>query len=138
MDRIWQWAWDRYQTRYSWAVYAVTFPVVLPFYLLLSFVVVAFEGSGRYVEAAAVTVAAALVLTYMDILPGVGSARLFERWAAGHDIDRARALDATYTWARGAATRVVAGNAAGGALLAVAVGAMAGATGSRLAQYGIL
>src|SRR3954452_22640372 len=107
MDRIWQWAWDRYQTRYSWAVYAVTFPVVLPFYLLLSFVVVAFEGSGRYVEAAAVTVVAALVLTYVDVLPGLSSARLFERWAAGDDVDQARALDATYAFARGVAVRVV-------------------------------
>ncbi len=48
------------------AVCAVTFPVVLPFYLLLSFVVVAFEGSDRYVEAAAVTIVAALVLAYVD------------------------------------------------------------------------
>ena len=138
MDRIWQWAWDRYGARYSWAICAVTFPVVLPFYVLLSFVVVAFEGSDRYVEAAAVTVVAALVLACVDVLPGLGSARLVEQWAAGHDVDRARALDATYTWARGVAVRVVAGNAVGAALLAIVVGVIAGATGSRLVQYGIL
>jgi adenylate cyclase len=138
MDRIWQWAWERYGPRYSWAVCAVTFPVVLPFYLLLSFVVVAFEGSDRYVDAVAVTLVAALVLAWVDVLPGLGSARLFEQWAAGHDIDRASALDATYTWARGVAARVLGGNAVGAALLAIVVGVIAGATGSRLVQYGIL
>jgi hypothetical protein len=56
MDRIWQWAWDRYGARYTWAIYAIAFPVALPIYLVLSFVVVAFEKSGHYVEAAAVTV----------------------------------------------------------------------------------
>jgi adenylate cyclase len=138
MDRIWQWTWDRYASRYTLAVCAVTFPVVLPFYLLLSFVVVAFEGSDRYVEAAAVTIVAALVLAYVDVLPGLGSARLFEQWAAGHDIHRARALDATYAFARGVAVRVVTGNAVGAAVMAVVVGEVAGATASRLVQYGIL
>ena len=62
-----------------------------------------------------------------------------ERWAAGHEVDRATALDATYTWARETVARaVVAGNAVWAALLLVVVGAIAGATGSRLVQYGIL
>jgi class 3 adenylate cyclase len=138
MDRIWQWAWDRYAARYTWAICAFVFPVVLPFYLLMSFVIVAFEGSDRYVEAATVTVVATLVLAFVDVLPGLGSARLVEQWAAGLDIDRARALDATYTFARGVVVRVVAGNAVGAALLALIVGVNAGATGSRLVQYGIL
>jgi adenylate cyclase len=138
MDRIWQWAWNRYGARYRWVVCAVTFPVVLAFYLLLSFVVIAFEGSHHYVGASVVTVVAALVLACVDVLPGSGSARLFEQWAAGLDIDRAMALDATYTWARGVAARVVAANAVGAALLAVVVGVIAGATESRLAQYAIL
>ena len=111
MDRIWQWAWDRYAARYSWAICAVVFLVLLPIYLLLSFVVVAFEGSGGYVEAAAVTVVAMLVLAYVLVLPGVGRLRLVEQWAAGHDVDRASALDATYTWARGAVARAVAASA---------------------------
>jgi hypothetical protein len=71
MDRIWQWAWDRYGPRYLWAICAVTFPVVLPFYLLLSFVVVTFEGSGYYVEAAAVTVLATLVLVFVKQVFGL-------------------------------------------------------------------
>jgi hypothetical protein len=40
----------------------VAFFVALPFYLLLSSVVVGFEGFDRYVEAAAVTVVVALML----------------------------------------------------------------------------
>ena len=49
---------------------AVAFPVVLPIYLLASFVVVAFEGSGHYVEAAVATVVAALALSYVFLFPG--------------------------------------------------------------------
>ncbi|HZC11958.1 MAG TPA: hypothetical protein VE485_18315 [Mycobacterium sp.] len=55
MDCIWQWAWDRYGARYSWVIHAIAFPVVLPAYLLASFIVVAFERSGHHVEAATVT-----------------------------------------------------------------------------------
>jgi adenylate cyclase len=138
MDRIWQWAWDRYGPRYLWAICAVTFPVVLPFYLLLSFVVVTFEGSGYYVEAAAVTVLATLALVFVDVLPGLGPARLVEQWAGGHEVDRARALDATYIYARAVAVRAVLGNAVGVALLAIVVGVIAGASGWRLVQYAIL
>jgi adenylate cyclase len=138
MDRIWQWAWDRYGARYSWALCAVTFPVLLPIYLLTSFVVVAFEESGHYVEAAAVTVVAVPVLLYVMVLPGLGHSRLTEQWAAGHEVDRARALDATYTWARATVARAVGSNTVWAALLLIVVGAIAGATGPRLVQYGIL
>ena len=79
---------------------AIAFPVLLSVYLFWSFVVVAFEESGHYVEAAAVTVVAVLVMVYVMLLPGLGQIRLAERWAAGHEVDRATALDATYTWAR--------------------------------------
>ena len=68
----------------------------------------------------------------------LGRIRLVERWAAGHEVDRARALEATYTWARAAVARAVGANAVWAALLLVVVGAIAGATGSRLVQYGIL
>ena len=89
---------------------------------------VAFEESDRYVEAAAVTVVAVLVLVYVMVLPGLGPSRLVERWAAGREVDRARALDATYTWARGVVVRTVGANAVWVALLLVVVGAIAGAT----------
>jgi adenylate cyclase len=138
MDRIWQWAWDRYGARYSWALCAVTFLVMLPIYLVASFLVVAFEKSGQYVDAGAVTVVAVPVLVYVMVLPGIGRIRLAEQWAAGHEVDRASALNATYVWARGAVTRAVGGNAVGAALLLIVVGVIAGASGPRLVQYGIL
>ncbi len=138
MDRIWQWAWDRHGARYSWAVFAVGFPLLLPFYLFWSFLIVAVEKSGHYVEAAAVTVVAVLVLAYVVMLPGLRRRRVVEQWAAGHEVDRARALDATYALTRGAVVRAVAFNAVWAGLLSVVVGAIAGATGLRLVQYGIL
>jgi adenylate cyclase len=62
MDRIWQWAWDRYSARYSWAVYFVGIPLMLPIYLFLSLLIVAVQGTGQYVEAAAITVVSVPVL----------------------------------------------------------------------------
>ncbi|OBK73620.1 adenylate/guanylate cyclase domain-containing protein [Mycobacterium sp. 1274761.0] len=138
MDRIWQWAWDRYGARYSWVIYAITFSVMLPQYVLTAFVVVAFESSGRYVEAAAVTVAAVLVVAYAMILPGLGGSRLAEQWAASREVDPANALNATYTYSRTTVVRGVACNAVFAAMLLVVVGAIAGAGGSRLVQFGIM
>jgi adenylate cyclase len=138
MDRIWQWAWDRYGARYTWAMCATAFAVVLPVFLFTSFVVVAFEKSGHYVGAAAVTVVAVLVMCYVFIPPGGRRFRLVEQWAAGHEVDRAKALEDTYTYARSAVARAVAGNAVLSAVLLVVVGAIAGAMGPRLVEYGIL
>src|SRR5882757_9212796 len=111
MDRIWQWAWDRYGARYSWVICAVDFAVVLPSYFVVSFVVVAFEDSDRYVEAAFVTVVAVLAQCCLFLPPGGRRFGLAELWAAGHEVDRAKALEATYTWARGAVARGVMGGA---------------------------
>jgi adenylate cyclase len=138
MDRIWQWAWDRHGARYSWAAYAIAFPLLLPMYLFWAFLIVAVEESSHYVEAAAVTVVAVLVLAYVIMLPGVGRFRLAEQWAAGHEVDRARALDATYAFTRGVVVRAVSFNAVWVGLLSVVVGAVTGATDSRLVQYAIL
>src|ERR1700757_3098290 len=138
MDRIWQWAWDRYGARYSWAAYAVAFPVSLAMYLFWSFLIVAVEGSSDYVQAAAVTVVAVLVLHCVMVLFDRRRFRLAEQWAAGHEVDRATALEATYTYARRAVPRALWGTAVWFALLGVVVGAIAGASGSRLIQYGIL
>jgi adenylate cyclase len=52
MERIWQRVWHWFGPRYSWAVCAICFLTVLQTYLLASFVVVAFEKSGAYIEAA--------------------------------------------------------------------------------------
>ncbi|MDT5018086.1 MAG: adenylate cyclase [Mycobacterium sp.] len=138
MDRIWQWAWDRCGARYLWAFCAVAFAVLLPIYLMMSLLIVASEESDHYVETAAVAVVATLVLVYAIILPGLGPSRLFEQWAAGQAVDRAKALDATYSWARRAVARAVGGTAVWAASLFVGVGAIAGAGGARLVQYAIL
>ncbi|MGE5696635.1 MAG: adenylate/guanylate cyclase domain-containing protein [Candidatus Sericytochromatia bacterium] len=137
MDRIWQWAWDRYGTRYSWAMCAMLFPPTLQIWLFALFLVVAFEKSHHYVEAAAVTVVAVLVFICVVVRPGLGDGRRVERWAAGDEVGRAEALEATYMWARRFVCRVFGAYPVTGALLAVVVGGIAGATGPRLVQYGL-
>jgi adenylate cyclase len=137
MDRIWQWAWDRYGAWYSWAALAVASLFSLPIYLFWSFLIVAVEKSGNYVQAAAVAVVAGLVLYCMGALTGRGF-RPAQQWAAGHEVDRATALEATYTFTRRAVRRALWTAAVGFALLFVIAGAIAGASGSRLVQYGIL
>ncbi|WP_068280005.1 adenylate/guanylate cyclase domain-containing protein [Aldersonia kunmingensis] len=136
MDRIWQWAWDRYRARYTWAVFAISYFAILPFWLLGAGLVVAFEESDRYLEAAAVAVVGALLLAYYSVLPGASPQRLVDRWAAGEDVDESTALEASYAWTRGTVARTVAGSAVFGALLFAGVGALVGAAGSTCAQYG--
>ena len=138
MHRIWQWAWDRYATRYSWAIYGICLPVLLPTYLLSTLGIVALEESGRFLFAAAITVAAVLVLVYVMVIPGAGRSRVVDQWAAGSPIDGVKALETTYTWARRVVARSVVGGFFGVGVLAVVVGAIAGAAWSRLVQYGIL
>ncbi len=138
MDRIWQWAWDRYGARYSWACWAVTFPLALPVYLAWSLTIVAFERSDHYVEAAAVTVVAVPAYAYVLVLPGWKGARLVEQWAAGDDVDRESAMHASYTYARSVIARAVVATVVWVAALFVGVGMIAGASGSRLIQYAIL
>jgi adenylate cyclase len=138
MERIYQWAWDRYGPRYFWAVCVIVFPLFLPVYLIPSLVVVALEQSNRYFEAAAVTAVAVAIQAYGVLLPGVGRTRLIQRWAAGYGVDRRTALEATYSRARGATVRQLVGTPVWGAVLLIVVGVIAGATLSRLVQYGIV
>jgi adenylate cyclase len=138
MHRIWQWAWDRYGTRYLWAFSAIGYPLLLQIYLFASFIVVAYEKSDHYVEAAVVTVISVFVLLYFSILPGHRPFRRAEHWAAGREVDRAGALADTYAWGRAAIARAVVCNAVYCALLLVVVGAISGATGWRLVQHGIM
>ena len=85
MERIWQWVWDRYGVRWSWAVYAVTATLPLPIYLSWSFLIVAIEESSDYVEAATVTVVG--VINAEDItVRGSDSGTLSER--TGNCIDQ--------------------------------------------------
>lgn len=138
MDRIWQWTWDRYATRYSWAVYVVSFPIALLIQLFWSFLIVAVEHSSHYGMAAALTVVALPVLPYVGMRPGFNEIRLAERWAAGQKVDRLKALQGTYVFGRGAVARGVVVSAVWTAMLSVVVGAVAGASTPRLVQYGIL
>lgn len=138
MDAVWQWVWDRFRAHYSWAVLAVGIPISLPSYLLWSCLIVAVEQSHKYVEAAVLTTVAVPLLAYLNTLPGLGWSGVLDRWAAGRDVDPARALAATYAWTRGAVARMVVGNGVCVGLLSVGVAAVAEATGWRLAQYGIL
>ena len=70
MDGMLQWVWDRYGPRYSWAICALIYPPGLSVYLPYSLIIVAFEGSGRYVEAAVVTAVGVLVRVCLLVLPG--------------------------------------------------------------------
>ena len=137
MDRVWQWAWDRHGPRYRWALCAITYPMSVFIYVVLAVLVVAAEGSDRFVEAAAVVFVAAMVLVYALILPGTGQFSVVERWAAGEDVDVAAALRETYRYGR-QVRRVVAVTAAWLAVLLCIVGALAGAPWSRLVQYAIV
>lgn len=138
MDRIWQWAWDRFGTRYRLALGVISFPVAPAVFLVPSFGVVHLEKSGRYLEAAVVTVAVVLVCGSLAVLPGLRSLRLVEQWAARRDVDGMSALEATYIWARGMVPRLVVSSAVAGALALVLVGAITGADTSRVVQYGLL
>ncbi|WP_297774972.1 adenylate/guanylate cyclase domain-containing protein [Mycobacterium sp.] len=137
MDRIWQWAWDRYGARYTWAGGVIAFFVSLPIYLtFVSFPIVVFEKSGRYLAVTVTTAVAALVLACIMVLPDRRWARLAEQWAAGREVDRAAALEGTYIFSRRATSRTVWAAAVWAAALSVIVGAIAGASWLRLLQYG--
>jgi class 3 adenylate cyclase len=78
-------------------------------------------------------------MAYVSILPGARRNRLLEQWAAGREeVDRARALEATYDLTREGVVRTAGAGAVWIALLLVVVGAIAGATESRLVQYGMV
>ena len=116
---------------------AICYVVPFPIYLALSFVIVTLEHSDRYLAAAGATAVEMLVLVCGLVLPGIGPLRAVERWAAGHEVDAATALEATYTWARGAIIRGLAVIAVCGVVLAVVVGVIAGASEPRLVQYAV-
>ncbi|KUI23304.1 cyclase [Mycobacterium sp. GA-1285] len=137
MDHIWQWTWDRYGPRYSWATSVLTFASSLPPYLFWSFVVVAFEKSSHYVEVTVVACVAVLVLALVMVLPG-SRFRLAQRWAAGDEVDREAALKDTYAWTRATGVRALWFFPVWAALLLIVVAVIAGASGWRLVQYGIV
>ena len=138
MDRLFQRAWDRHGAVYSWVLCAICYLVPFPIYLVVSFAIVALERSDHYLAGACATAVAMLVLACGLVLPGIGPLRLVERWAAGDGVDAATALEATYTWARGAIARGLAVIAVCAVVLSVVVGVIAGASGPRLVQFAVL
>jgi class 3 adenylate cyclase len=112
--------------------------VTVPLYLVPTFVVVAYEKSSHYVEAVAFTVVTVVVWVYLLILPGMGWSHFVQRWAAGQLTDRAKVLEATYTYARRAFVRWIIVGAVSAALGFVVTGALSGASTSRLVHYWIL
>jgi len=113
-------------------------PPLLLTYLVWTLVVVASERSTRYPEATVLTAVAVVVLAYVVVFPGSRPFRLMQGWAAGREVDRAGALEDTYTWTRAAGVRALWFTPFWVALLFAVVGAIAGASGSRLVQYAIL
>ena len=86
-------------------IWVQVFASSLPPWLLWSFVVVAFEKSSHYAEAAAVTGVAVVVMSLVVVLPGIRQLRLVQRWAAGEEVDCEAALEDTYTWVREVSVR---------------------------------
>lgn len=107
-------------------------------YLLLSQLLVAFENSDRYLAAAVVTVVAVLLNASVSILPASRRLRRAHHWAAGREVDRMEALADTYAWSRAAGVRAIGFLPTWTALFTASIGAVAGAAGWRLVQYGIL
>ena len=138
MDRIFQWVWDRYGPRYAWAICVLVYPPGLVVYLSYTMIIVAFQGSDRYIEAAAITAVALAVRVLVWVLPGSKGVRPFQRWAAGCQIDPMTALISTYTYTRRLTARAIVTDVIWAPLLGIAVGAIAGASGSRLIQYAVV
>jgi adenylate cyclase len=138
MDRFWQWAWDRYRATYWWVVCLVGSVVFLSAYLVWSLAIVAFERSNHYVEAAVFSAVCAAVMAFTVSFPASRQLRPVHRWRAGDGMDCAEALASTYTWARAAVVRALVSLPLWAALLFVVVGVVAGASGSRLIQYGVI
>jgi len=138
MDRFWQWAWDRYGSRYVWVITISAFASALPVYLIWAWIVLAVEKSSRYGAAFLVAVVVGLGMSLVNSLSGRHHFRRVEQWAAGHEVDRAQALDDTYAWTRANAVQSMVVVPASVVVLITVVAAIAGADASRLVQYGIL
>jgi class 3 adenylate cyclase len=137
IDRLWQWAWDRHGTRYSWAVFALSYVVLLPIWQA-PLIIMVFEGSDGFLVAAGIAAVAEVVALWVIVQPGFTTWRLIERRASGDRVDRLEALESTYTYARAAVIRSAVVYAFLGGLLYVVVGVIAGAATARLIQYGII
>ena len=109
-------------------LYALTFPVSLPIYLFWSFLIVAVEKSGHYVQAAAVTVVAVLVLRIVSLLPGAGGSALRSSGRPATRLIGREHWRPPTPMLGGRLSECCGGTAVWVALLLVIVGAIAGAT----------
>jgi class 3 adenylate cyclase len=121
-----------------WPLCVMAFLVSMVVYLPVALLIVAYEESDRYLEAAAVTVVALPVLVCVMAVPGRRSMLLLQRWAGGHQVDPSTALANTYSYARKAVPRTVWATGLWLAALLVIVGEVVGASGWRLGQYAVL
>src|SRR5690242_7631883 len=137
MDGIWQWVWDRYATRYLWAIWVIMVAPMLLTFVAWSALFVAFENSTRYVEAAAVTCGAVIVVASAALLPGSRRFRNAQQWAAGQEVDRATALKDTYIWTRAVGVRALWLQLIWGGVLFAVIGGIAGASGWRVVQCAV-
>ena len=139
MDRICQWAWDRYgPRRYPWVIVVLVGTAALPAFVFFSSMIVAFEGSNRYAEAAAVTFAVLVFQYFVGTLPLTKTMRRIEECASGRASDPMTVLVATYADTRRLTVWQVVAQMAYMTVIAVVVAAIAGATGWRLVQWAIL
>ena len=138
IDRVWQRAWDRHGTRYAWAVFALSCLVSLPVWAVPPLLIVELEESDRFLLAATIAIVSLSVVMYVVVRPRSRTWRLVEGWAAGDRIDPLEVLESTYTFGRGVRPLVLATSCPAGGIICVAVGVIAGASGPRLIQYGII
>ena len=137
-DRLWQWAWNRHGARYSWAVFALSYVLVLPVWLLPALLIVELEDSDRVLAAGAIAAVAELMALYFGARPGFRVWRPMEQWAAGDRMDPRAALESTYTVARSLVARGTVAYAFTGGAMYIAVAAMVGASTVQFVQYGVL
>jgi adenylate cyclase len=138
MEAIWRWAWTHHGRHYSWLAVGLSYLFVVPLFVTLGLTVAGFEGSGRYLQAAAIAAVVLLITLCVALPPWSGRWRPAGRWAAGDRGDRLGALESTYALGRWTIVRGIVAYTIAGGVTFVLVGADSGATAGRLVQYGVV
>ena len=137
MDRFWQWAWDRYGSRYVWVITISALLLRCP----STHLGVDCARGGRD-PAATVrrcrrrTGRAGHVAREQPFLSAPLSSR--RTMGGGREVDRSKALEETYAWTRANAVKAMVVVPASVLVSITVVAAIAGAGTSRLVQYGVL
>jgi class 3 adenylate cyclase len=138
MDRLWQRLWDRYATRYLWAMVVVSWLVITVSFGTAAGIGVAYQRSDRYLLALAITATTDLVYVSVALGPLAPTARALHRWAAGAVVDRADVLDGTFTFVRGATVRTIVCGAINGGAVMIGTAAITNASAGRTFELGAL